>query len=638
MDLSTKRHSYAHILAQAIKNLYGNEVKMAIWPDIENGFYYDFDFNDIDFSDKNLKEVEKEMQNIIKQKQDFVHFLLPAEEALSLLEQLEEPYKIEMAQELIESWEKEISFYANTKEVSENFLDKIPDWNKKKYLTLLKNVKDNFNLGKFVWNKEIFFLDMCAWPHVNNTEELDPKAFKLSKVAGAYWKWDENNKMLTRLYGYAFNTKEELQEYLKFLEEAKKRDHRILGQKLNLYTIKPEEVGAGLILWKPKWATLYNELAHFIEKECNKRGYIPVRTPHIGKKKLWEISGHWGFYNESMFPPLELGMTLEDWQDKRTPKESETYLLKPMNCPFHVMIYKDDVHSYRELPIKYWEFWTVYRYEKKWELGWLTRVRGFTQDDAHIVCTPEQIKDEISSTVDFVMDVLETFGFNDVKIFVSLSDPKSNKYVWPKPMWKLAEKTIEEVLDEKWISYTKEEWEAAFYGPKIDFKIKDSLGRLWQCSTIQFDFNLPERFNMTYVDKNWEEKQPFMVHRAIFGSFERFIGILIEHFAGTFPLWLAPVQVKIISVSDKFDNYAKKVLQQLKENNIRVEIDLSDASLAKKVRNAEKEHINYIVVVWEQEQQNNTLAVRNYKTKEQTQETIENFIARIKKEIEEKTI
>ena len=636
MSVETKRHSYAHVLAQAVKHIYGNNVKMWVWPDIENGFYYDFD--NLNISDNNLKEIQKYMQKIIKEKQDFIHFVLPAKEALLLLEELDEPYKIELAKDLIEEWEKEISFYANVKKTSEDFIQKIPEDNKRKYLELLQKVKKSFWLDKFVWEQAIFFLDMCKWPHVKNTEELDPKAFKLYKVAWAYWKWNENNKMLTRIYWYAFDTKEELDNYLKFLEEAKKRDHRVLWQKLGLYTIKPEEVWAWLILWKPKGAILYNELAHFIEKECNKRWYIPVRTPHIWKKRLWEISGHWWFYNESMFPPLELGMTLEDWQDKRTPKESETYLLKPMNCPFHVMIYKDDMHSYRELPIRYWEFGTVYRYEKKWELGWLTRVRWFTQDDAHIVCTPEQIKDEISSTVDFVLDVLKTFWFDNVEIFVSLSDPNSNKYVWPKNMWELAEKTIEEVLDEKWIKYQKEEWEAAFYGPKIDFKIKDSIGRLWQCSTIQFDFNLPERFHMTYTDKDWEQKQPFMVHRAIFGSFERFIWILIEHFAGTFPLWLAPVQVKVIPVSDKFDNYAKKVAEELKKNEIRAEIDLSDDSLAKKVRNAEKEHINYIVVVWEKEQESNTLSVRNYKTKEQTTEKIEEFIQKLKEEIESKRI
>ncbi len=637
MDLSTKRHSYAHILAQAIKHLYGNEVKMAIGPDTENGFFYDFDFNNIEFSDKNLKEIEKEMQNIIKQGQEFVHFTLPAKEALKLLEDLEEPYKIELAQEIIDKWEIEISFYANIKNLPENFIEKLQN-HKTDYLKLLQKIKTAYNLEKFIWNNALLFLDMCAGPHVNNTKELDPKAFKLNKVAWAYWKWDENNKMLTRIYGYAFDTKEDLKKYLDFLEEAKKRDHRVLWQKLWLYTIKPEEVGAGLILWKPKWAILYNELAHFIEKECNKRWYIPVRTPHIGKKRLWEISGHWWFYNESMFPPLELWMTLEDWQDQRKPKESETYLLKPMNCPFHVMIYKDENHSYRELPIRYWEFGTVYRYEKKWELGWLTRVRGFTQDDAHIVCTPDQIKDEIWKAVDFVLDVLKTFGFNNVEIFVSLSDPNSNKYVWPKNMWELAEKTIEEVLDEKNISYKKEEWEAAFYWPKIDFKIKDSIGRLWQCSTIQFDFNLPERFNMTYTDKDWNEKQPFMVHRAIFGSFERFIGILIEHFAGTFPLWLAPIQARIIPVSDKFDNYAKEILNKLKENEIRADIDLSDNSLAKKIRNAEKEHINYILVVWEKEANEWTVSVRNYKTKEQNVLKVDELINNLKEEINTKKI
>ena len=636
--LATKRHSYAHVLAQAIKNIYWNNVKMAIWPDTENGFFYDFDFNDIEISETHLKKIEKEMQNIIKQNQDFIQFKLPVEESKKLLEQLWETYKLELINDLIEKENiKEVSFFANIKNLPENFIEK-QDENKKAYLKKLEQIKKEFNLEKFIENNSLLFLDMCKWPHVSNTKELDPKAFKLVNIAGAYWKWDEKNKMLTRIYWYAFETKEELQKYLAFIEEAKKRDHRILGQKLNLYTIKPEEVGAWLILWKPKWAIIYNELAHFIEKECNKRWYIPVKTPHIWKKHLWETSWHWWFYNDSMFPPLELWMTLEDWQDKRKPKESETYLLKPMNCPFHVVIYNDEPHSYRELPIRYWEFWTVYRYEKKWELGWLTRVRWFTQDDAHIVCAPEQIKEEISSTVDFVMYVLKIFWFNDIKIFVSLSDPNSDKYVWDKNMWNLAEKTIEEVLIEKNINFEKELWEAAFYWPKIDFKIKDSLWRLWQCSTIQFDFNLPERFNMTYKDKNWDMKRPFMVHRAIFWSFERFIWILIEHFAWTFPLWIAPVQVKIIPVSEKFDNYAKEIYQKLKENNIRVELDLSDNSLSKKVRNAEKEHINYIVVVWEKEQNNNEVSIRDYKTKKQLTKKIDEFINDLIKEIESKAI
>jgi threonyl-tRNA synthetase len=496
------RHSLAHIMAQAVQRIIDPNVKLWIGPAIDNWFYYDFDTN-VEISDKNLKKIEKEMKNIIKENQNFVKITLDPETAENLLKLLDQPYKLELLKEFVKNWE-EISFYYNSINLPEDKIEKFFKSTKPEYVNLYKKVT-NFLKEKINLEPNIFvtFIDLCEWPHVENTNQINPKAFKLVKVAWAYRRWDENNPMLTRIYWYAFQTPEELQNYLKFLEEAKKRDHRILWPKLWLYTIKPDEVGAWLILWKPKWATLYNILAHFIENECNKRWYVPVRTPHIGKKTLWEISGHWGFYNESMYPPLELWQTLEDWQDNRKPKESEIYLLKPMNCPFHVMIYKDDIHSYKELPIRYWEFWTVYRYEKKWELWWLTRVRWFTQDDAHIICRPNQIKDEISKTVDFVLDVLKTFDFKDIKIFVSLSDPNSNKYVGDKNMWKLAESTIEEVLKEKWLNYEKEIWEAAFYWPKIDFKIKDALWRLWQCSTIQFDFNLPERFDMYYINEEW---------------------------------------------------------------------------------------------------------------------------------------
>ncbi len=627
INLKKIRHSLSHILAQAIQRFYDPQVKLGIWPAIDNGFYYDFLFSKESISDKDLKKLEKNMKTIIKENQQFKKIILPHSLAKQLLELINQPFKLQLLEEINKSWE-EISFYVNiipTEKKEKVVKNANPD-----YIALYDKINEFLDkTSNKQPNEYITFLDLCEGPHVEETSQIPQDAFKLYKVAWAYWKGDEHNPMLTRIYWLAFENKEKLQEYLKFLEEAKKRDHRILGPKLGLFTIKPEEVGPGLILWKPKGATLYNILAHYIEKECEKRWYIPVRTPHIWRKKLWEISGHWGFYNESMYPPLELWMTLEDWQDNRKPKESEVYLLKPMNCPFHVMIYKDDIHSYKELPIRYWEFGTVYRYEKKWELGGLTRVRWFTQDDAHIICRPDQIKEEISNTVDFVLDVLKTFWFEDIKIFVSLSDPNSNKYVWPKDMWQLAESTIEEVLKEKWLNYEKEIGEAAFYGPKIDFKIKDAIGRLWQCSTVQFDFNLPERFDMYYINEKWEKERPFMVHRAIFGSFERFIGILIEHYSGAFPFWLAPEQIKIIPVNQnnkEILDYTFEIYNVLKDKGYRVKLDISEHSLAKKIRNAETQKIPFMIIIWEKESQNKTLAIREYHTKKQYEVNLEEFL------------
>jgi threonyl-tRNA synthetase len=651
MDIKTKRHSYSHILAQAIKHIYGNDVKMWIWPDIDNWFYYDFDFlrgwqkiksedyQKIEISDKDLKNVQKEMQNIIKQNQKFIRFSLPVDEAISLLEDLQEPYKVELAKELKEKWETEIWFYANIKEISEDFIQKIPeDSNKRKYLELLRQIKQKYNLNKFVWENTLMFLDMCAWPHVEETSQLDPKAVKLVKIAGAYWKGDANNPMLTRIYGYAFNTKEELDNYLKFLEEAKKRDHRLIGKRLDIFSFS-ENVGLWLPLWHPMGGRIWRSLEDFWLKEHRRAGYEFVRTPHIWNKKLWETSWHWGFYSDSMYPPLEVGQTLEDAKAGKKVKESESekYLLKPMNCPFHIEIFKSSPKSYREFPLRWAETGTVYRYEKKWELTGLTRVRWFTQDDAHIFCRPDQVKEEITKVIDFIEKILKTFWL-EYQAYLSFRDPKSTKYVWSDQMWELAQNTLKEVAEEKGLNAPIEEGEAAFYGPKIDFRLKDCLGREHQCSTVQFDFNLPERFDLTYTNKEWKPERPIMIHRALFWSFERFISILIEHYGWTFPLWLAPRQVIVIPVSDKFDDYAKQIKQELLNNDIFVDVDLSSDSFAKKIRNAEKLHINYILVVWEKELKNNTVSVRNYKTKEQTEEKIGDFIKRIKQEIETKAL
>ena len=629
--LKTKRHSYSHILAQAIKNLYGNNVKMWIGPDIENGFYYDFD--NLEISDKDLKNIQKEVQTIIKQNQKFIKFSLPTDTAISLLKDLDEPYKVELAEELKEKWETEIGFYANTGKFTDDKIENI-QWAKWEYLKLLKQIKDKYNLDQFVWENAIMFLDMCAWPHVEETSQLNPKAVKIAKLAGAYWKWNEKNKMLTRIYGYAFDTEQELKDYLVFLEEAKKRDHRLIGKQMDLFSFS-ENVGLWLPLWHPMWMRLWKSIEDFWVKEHIKAGYEFVRTPHIWNQKLWETSWHWGFYADSMYPPLEVGQTLEDAQEWKKAEESEKYLLKPMNCPFHVEIYQNSPKSYKQLPLRWAEIGTVYRYEKKWQLGWLTRVRWFSQDDAHIFCTKEQVKEEISKVVDFIDKILKAFGM-EYQAYLSFRDPKSSKYVWDNEMWELSQSVLKEVSEEKWLNAPIEEWEAAFYGPKIDFRLKDCLGREHQCSTVQFDFNLPERFDLKYTDKDWSEQRPYMIHRALLGSFERFISILIEHYAGVFPLWLAPRQAIIIPVADKFDDYAKKLNEKLLENEIRSEIDFSSDSFAKKIRNAEKSHINYILVVWEKEENDWTVSVRNYKTKEQTVEKIEDFINKIKKEIDNK--
>ncbi len=585
------RHSLSHIMAMAILEK-DPKAKYAIGPVIENGFYYDFEFSkDFSLSDKDLKDIKKKIKKLLSKKIDFTQKEVSEKEALTLFK--DQPYKKELIQELAKEGEK-ITIYES---------------------------------GDFT--------DLCSGPHVKNTEEIDVSAFDITHIAGAYWKGDEKNIMLTRVYGVAFETKEELNEYQKQQEEAKKRDHRKLGKQLGLYLIDPN-VGLGLPLWKPKGALILNLLRRWFEDEQLKLGYVPVNTPHIGRKALWETSGHWGFYNDSMYPPLELGQTLEDYQDKRPAKESETYLLKPMNCPFHMSIYNDDLHSYRELPIKYYEFGTVYRYEQKGELGGLTRVRGFTQDDAHIFCTKEQLKDEMKNIIDFAFHVLkDTFGF-DIVIYLSLRDPKNkDKYLGKDEDWNIAEQTIKDVLKEKNIEYIEELGEAAFYGPKMDFKVKDSIGREWQLSTIQVDFNLPERFDMSYKNAKGEDVKPFVIHRALLGSLERFMGILIEHYAGAFPLWLSPLQVRVLPIADTHKEYAKTVVEKLKNADIRTEIDDSSETLGKKIRNCKLEKIPYFLVIGDKEIESKTVTVENRIDGNVGAMTVEKLLEKFGKEIEE---
>lgn len=624
--LSKKRHSLAHILAQAVQREQQRNVEVGIWPSIDNGLYYDFLFDATSqLKEDDLPKIQNQMEKIVKEWQDFVLLEMTDADSKELITKImKQKYKEEMRSEFVQDWEN-ITFYVNT--IVAAAKDNVLKWINENYVKYCQEITQYLQKkypGKFD-DKFVTFLDMCEWPHVESTKEIDPKSFKIEKLAGAYWRWDEKNVMMTRIYVRAFETKDQLKEYSSMIEEARKRDHRILWKKLWLYNID-QDVGSWLVLRKPKWAFIVNQIKRRFEDEQLKSGYVPVITPHIWKKKLREQSGHRGFYNEWMFPPIELGHSLWERQDNRKPKESEIYLLKPMNCPSHVKIYKDDIHSYRELPLRYYEFGTVYRYEKQWELWWLTRVRWFTQDDAHIIVSKDWLKEEFGKVVDFAFKVLHHFDFQDIKIFASFSDPKSDKYVWDKSMRKQAEDTIRHILKEKNIEHEEEIWEAAFYGPKIDFKVKDVIWRYRQLSTVQFDFNLPERFDMTFTNSKWEQERPFMIHRALLGSLERFMWVLIENYAGAFPMWLAPEQIRIIAVADKFETYAQKLKEELVSKWYRATVDYSSDSFSKKIRNGEMEKIPYLFIVWEKEESDNTISRRSYKTKEQGTCTLEEFM------------
>lgn len=592
-NLEISRHSLAHILASAVLEMFP-EARFGVGPNIENGFYYDFDLPRT-LIPEDLPLLEKKMKEIIKKNYPFEKQTITRDKAIELFKKANQNYKIEILND--EAKGGEISIYRT---------------------------------GEFV--------DLCKGPHIDSTGEIDSASFKLTKIAGAYWRGDEKNKMLQRIYGVAFNSKKELAGYLKNLEEAEKRDHRKLGKELDLFHID-DMVGAGLPLLHPKGAMLWRIIEDFWYVQHLASGYFLVRSPHIGNKILWETSGHWGFYNDSMYPPLEVGQTLKENQEKKSAKESEQYLLKPMNCPFHIQIYKNKLRSYRELPLRWAECGTVYRFEKKGELSGLTRVRGFTQDDAHIICRSEQVEDELKRVIDFILFMYKSFGFdiNDVNVYLSIRDPQNNKYAGSKEGWKFTEGVLEKIAKEKKLNYKKDIGGAVFYGPKLDFKIKDCLGREWQCSTLQFDFNLPERFQMSFINNQGQEEMPYVLHRALFGSFERFIGLLIEHYAGAFPLWLSPIQVKILPVSSKKHiDYAKKIYNELIKQSIRAEIDDLNGTLGKKIRSAELEKVPYILVVGDKEKETESVNVRTSGRKEIKTVKIKEFIEKTKEEIEEK--
>jgi threonyl-tRNA synthetase len=579
------RHSLAHIMAHAVQDLFPaakkgspleeEGVKFGIGPVIENGFYYDFDLPK-DISQTDLEKIEKRMKEIIKKNVSFKKRKLSQRELVKTTKN--QPYKKELIKELKKD---KITFYES---------------------------------GDFI--------DLCKGPHVKSTKEINPDAFKLTKIAGAYWRGDEKNKMLTRIYGIAFDTKKELDNYLKMQKEAEKRDHRILGKKLGLYAIYPE-IGAGLPVWLPKGYRIRKILEDYMVNLERKYGYEHMLTPHIGRDYLFKTSGHLDFYKESMYSPIKI--------------DKETYYLKPMNCPMAIIVYKSEPRSYRDLPIKWGEFGTVYRYEKSGELSGLIRVRGFTQNDAHIFCTPEQLLGQFLEVFETLKIFYRDLGFKNYKFRLGLGDPEKEKYKYcgNKKAWEHAEKTIEKALKKTGSEYYKVVGEAAFYGPKLDVQAVDSLGREESVSTIQIDFNLPEKFGMEYINSKGEKKQPFVIHRALIGSFERFFGFLIEHFAGDFPLWLSPEQIWVIPVGERHVKYAKEVGKKLSEENLSVVVRTENESVGKKIRNGEMQKIPYLLVVGDKEIKEKSVSPR-FRGKDLGKIKLTSFIKRVKTELKNK--
>ena len=554
IDLRTLRHSCSHIMAQAVQNLYPN-AHLAIGPAIDNGFYYDFDIEGVSLGEDDLKKIEDEMKRLVKMDLRF------------------EKHYIEDVQKQIDEFKAQGEIY------KAELLEEHKNDNPTLYLT-----KDK--------DGNVLFNDLCSGPHLENTRPI--KAFKLLSVAGAYWRGNEKNKMLQRVYATAFLTKEDLNAYLTMVEEAKKRDHRKLGTQLDLFSIH-DEIGSGLVLWHPNLAVVRENIENYWREEHRKRGYVIVNTPHIAKTKLWEISGHIDHYRENMF-------FVQKEEDS-----DEQFIIKPMNCPFHILIYQAQRRSYRDLPIRMAELGTVYRKEKSGALGGLTRVQGFTQDDAHIFCTPEQLVGEINEIIDFVVDAMKIFNMT---FEVELST-RPESYVGSLENWERAEAGLKEAMDKRGMKYDINEGDGAFYGPKIDFKFKDAIGRTWQCATIQLDFNLPERFDLKYQDKDGALKTPVMLHRVIFGSMERFHGILIEHYAGAFPVWLAPIQAAIVPIAERHNEYCEKLFFEMKQKGLRVLFDDRAESMNYKIRDClQNKKIPYVIVVGDKEIETGALAIR----------------------------
>ncbi|MBU1164872.1 threonine--tRNA ligase [Patescibacteria group bacterium] len=576
--LDAMRHSASHIMALAVKSLFAKDgkVKFGIGPTIEDGFYYDFELHR-PLVLQDLLKIEKLMKNLISQNLGFKQEKVSVADAKIMFK--DQPYKLELISDLAKDGEKNVSIYFSGD-----------------------------------------FMDLCAGPHVKSSKEI--KAFKLTKIAGAYWRGDEKNTQLQRIYGVAFENENKLNEYLERQKQAEERDHRKIGTDLDLFSVS-EQFGAGLILWHPNGALIRQQIEKFVLGEYQSKGYQLVMTPHIANLNLFKTSGHWNFYREGMYSPMDI--------------DNEQYVTKPMNCPGHVLIYKTKQRSYRELPIRYTELGTVYRYERSGTLHGLTRVRGFTQDDAHIICTPKQLEPELVDVIKLTKFILETFGFKDFDVNLSVRDPKNKKkYLGNDKQWELAEKALANSIKKVGWKHKIDEGEAVFYGPKMDIKVKDTIGREWQISTLQVDFNLPERFKMEYIDEKGKKTQPFMLHRALLGSVERFMGVLIEHYAGAFPVWLSPVQVQIIPVGADFVKLSNELADELKSNGIRVFVDDLNETVGNKIRKAEKQKVPYMLVMGEKEAKSKDLNVRVRGVKEVKTISKSKFIKDILEQIEKR--
>lgn len=576
--IATFWHSSAHLMAEALEALYPG-VKLGIGPSIDSGFYYDIDLGDRVIREEDLAVIETKMKELAKSKSVFARKEISKADALAYFTEKADPYKLEL-------------------------IDGLQD-------------------GQITFYTQGGFTDLCRGPHIPHTGHI--KAIKLNSIAGAYWRGNEKNKMLTRIYGVTFPSQKELDEHLALIEEAKKRDHRKLGKELELFAFS-EKVGSGLPLWLPKGAMLRERLQQFLQKAQMDSGYLPVVTPHIGSKQLYVTSGHWEKYGKDSFRPIT------------TPQEGEEFMLKPMNCPHHCEIYKSSPRSYKDLPLRLAEFGTVYRYEQSGELHGLTRVRGFTQDDAHLFCRPEQVKEEFKKVIDLVLYVFTSLDFENFTAQVSLRDQEDrSKYIGDEKNWEIAEQAIIEAATEKGLNTVIEYGEAAFYGPKLDFMVKDAIGRSWQLGTIQVDYNLPERFELEYVDSDNTRKRPVMIHRAPFGSMERFIAVLLEHCGGDLPLWLMPVQVKVLSISDKYAEYTESVYKALKDAGIRAELDDRSEKIGRKIRDTELMKVPYMLIIGEKEMNENQIAVRKHKEGDKGSVSLREFIAEINTIVNEQT-
>ncbi|HRI35930.1 MAG TPA: threonine--tRNA ligase [bacterium] len=590
-SVETKRHSLAHVLAQAVQELYP-DAKKAIGPDIENGFYFDFDFGDFELKEEHLRDIEKKMKNILKQNQKFERYEMSVAEAIAKAKNVEKnPYKVEIIEDLVaKEGITTVSYYRNVTQQGVETYE-----------------------------------DLCRGPHVEKLSEIDEQSFALDRIAGAYWRGDSERTMLTRIYGLAFDTRDELDAYRKQREEAAKRDHRVLGRKLKLFTLS-DLVGSGLPLLQPNGMIVRREVEEYLWNLHKDRGYLRVWTPHLAKEDLYVTSGHAGHYLEDMF--VVHGGT-----------SKEKFHLKPMNCPHHMQLFADNQFSYRDMPIRYFEPATVYRDEKTGQLSGLTRVRAITQDDGHLFCRVSQIREEVSSIVSIIKEFYTTFGLMEgYWVSLSVRGEDRSKYLGSDDVWNLAEGALEEAAQANGLNYRRVEGEAAFYGPKLDFMFKDAIGREWQLATIQCDFNLPNRFDLSFVNEQGEREQPVVIHRAISGSLERFMGIMIEHFAGRFPLWISPEQVRVVPVGEAFFDYGREVLSVLRAVGMRASIDDSTDNLGKKIRNGEQAHVPYLLVVGEKEMNARTVAVRDVRSGNQADESLDAIVSKLVTERENKSL